>query len=92
MRSIGVRGCDLVDAATGIQLSLFENEPLQLRLQLLETAIDEIRLRFGTGSVRRAVTLCDTTLGRINPKDDHVIHPVGFFKDGPVSEPLPPAT
>lgn len=91
LRSIGVRGCDLVDAATGIQLSLFENEPLQLRLQQLEEALDEIRLRFGTGSVRRAVTLCDTALGRINPKDDHVIHPVGFFKDGPVAEIQPPA-
>ena len=84
IRSIGVRGSDLVDADTEIQLSFFEDEAKGVRLQQLEQAIDEIRSRFGNASIRRAITLRDRSLGRINPKDDHVIFPVGYFKDGAV--------
>lgn len=84
VRSIGVRGSDLVDADTEIQLSFFEDESRNLKLQQLEHAVDEIRARFGNASVRRAITLRDRSLGRINPKDDHVIFPVGYFKDGAV--------
>jgi DNA polymerase-4 len=84
VRSIGVRGSDLVDADTEVQLSFFEDESRSVRLQQLEEAIDGIRTRFGNASVRRATTLRDRSLGRINPKDDHIIHPVGYFKDGAV--------
>ncbi|MDD2533472.1 MAG: DNA polymerase IV [Eubacteriales bacterium] len=84
VRSIGVRGSDLVAADTEIQLSFFENESQNLRRQQLEETIDLIRARFGNASVRRAITLQDRSLGRINPKDDHVIFPVGYFKNGPV--------
>lgn len=84
IRSIGVRGSDLVDADTGIQLSFFADEAHQLRQQQLACAIDQIRSRYGTGSVRLGITLADRELGRINPRDDHVIHPVAYFKEGPV--------
>ncbi len=84
VRSIGVRGSDLVDAATGVQISFFADEAQSLRIQQLEQTIDQIRARFGNASVRRAITLQDRSLGRINPKDDHVIFPVGYFKDGAV--------
>lgn len=84
VRSIGVRGSDLVDADTGVQLSFFADESQIQRHWQLETTIDQIRARFGTASVRRAITLKDRSLGRINPKDDHVIFPVGYFKDGTV--------
>lgn len=83
LRSIGIRGCDLVSADTHIQLSLLENELQVVRQEKLEQTIDQLRERFGHASVRRAVMLCDG-MGRINPKDDHVIFPVGYFKDGPV--------
>ena len=46
----------------------------------LEVAVDELRRRFGHAAVSRAVTMCDPSLGTINPKDDHTIHPVGYFK------------
>ena len=84
VRSIGVRGCDLVSADTCVQLSLFENEEQRVKLEKLEDAIDHLRQRFGNASVKRAVLLGDQALGGINPKDDHVIFPVGYFKDGPV--------
>lgn len=84
VRSIGVRGSDLVDADTGIQISFFSDAAQDIRHQQLEQTIDQLRARFGTASVRRAITLQDRALGRINPKDDHVIYPVGYFKDGAV--------
>ena len=30
-------------------------------------------------SVRRAITMSDPVLDRINPKDDHTVHPIGYF-------------
>lgn len=83
VRSIGVRGCDLVSADTWIQLSLLEDETRQARQEKLECAIDHLRRRYGNAAIGRAVLLSDRSLGRINPKDDHVIFPVGYFRDGP---------
>ena len=87
IRSIGVRGCDLISADTRIQLSLLEDETRQVKLEKLEHAIDHLRQRYGNASVRRAILLGDRALGRLNPKDDHVIFPVGYFRDGPVVPP-----
>ncbi len=41
--------------------------------------MDDIRRRFGHDSVQPAMLLADRPLGGINPKEDHVIHPVGYF-------------
>ena len=79
IRSLGVRGCDLCTADLGIQLSFLEDEDRRLKLERLEYAVDDIRRRFGHDSVQRAMLLCDRPLGGINPKEDHVIHPVGYF-------------
>ena len=45
----------------------------------VDAAVDELRERYGYMSVRRALTLADPLLGSINPKDDHTVHPVGYF-------------
>ncbi len=91
LRSIGVRGCDLIDAATGVQLSLFEDEARQVRQEQLAQTIDQIRSRFGTASIRRAVTLCDPTLARITPGEAPVLLPSACFRDGLLSDrPVPP--
>lgn len=79
IRSIGVRGCELCAAGGNVQLSLLEEEERRDKLVNLETAMDDIRRRFGNLSVQRALTLTDQGLGKINPKDDHVIFPVGYF-------------
>jgi DNA polymerase-4 len=79
IRSIGVRGCDLVPAGSNAQLSLFDDEGRYQKLVRLESAIDDIRRRFGNLSVQRAVMLTDSRLGGLNPKDDHTIHPIGYF-------------
>ena len=49
------------------------------RGEQLDAAIDQIRARYGHMTVRRALTLTDPVLGKINPKDDHTVHPVGYF-------------
>ncbi len=82
VRSVGVRGCDLIAADTNEQLSLFEDEARRMKQERVETAVDVLRRRFGHFSVQRAILLKDHDLGAINPKEEHVIHPVAFFKEG----------
>lgn len=79
IRSLGVRGAGLITADTPLQISLFKDDIKRDRGEQLDTAVDRIRQRYGYMSVRRALTLTDPLLGQINPKDDHAVHPVGFF-------------
>lgn len=78
IRSIGVRGMDLVTATGLVQLDLFERDSTVL--EALEKSVDVIRQRFGPYSVQRCSLLQDGQLTGFNPKDDHVIHPVSFFR------------
>lgn len=79
IRSIGVRGAGLVMADSYLQMSLFEDDIRRDRGEQLDAAIDQIRARYGYMTVRRALTLTDPVLGKINPREDHTVHPVGFF-------------
>ena len=45
----------------------------------IDVAVDQLRQRYGYMSVRRALVMADPMLSKINPKDDHIVHPVGFF-------------
>ena len=78
IRSIGVRGADLVTAEGLMQLDLFETN--RAEQEILAQTIDELRQRFGPYSVQRCALLQDAGLTGFNPKDDHVIHPVSFFR------------
>jgi DNA polymerase-4 len=78
IRSLGVRGADLVTAVGNIQLDLFDDTKPEA--EDLERTIDSIRRRFGHYSVQRCAMLLDRQLTGFNPKDDHVIHPVSFFR------------
>ena len=79
IRSIGVRGADLVDVTIGIQTSLFDNDRRRSAWEQIDVTVDRLRQRYGYMSVRRAITMSDPVLGCINPKDDHTVHPVGYF-------------
>lgn len=79
LRSIGIRAIELVTATDHLQLSLFEQNNTD-QLEGLENAIDKIRSRFGHTAVFRGACLLDTKLTGFNPKEDHTIHPVNFFK------------
>ena len=82
IRSIGVRCTDFLPVTSPFQLSLFDDQEGREKQEQLERAIDTLRNRFGHHCVQRASLLSDKPLGGINPKGDHVIHPVGYFKDG----------
>ncbi len=80
LRSIGVRATDLLPASTPVQCSIFEDSERQEKRERLERSVDDLRRRFGHYCVGRAVCVSDPTLRNISPRDDHVIHPVGYFK------------
>jgi DNA polymerase-4 len=78
IRSIGVRGANLVTETDHMQLDLFDIT--KEKHEKLDKVIDTLRRRFGNESICRATMLTDRALSGFNPKDDHVIHPVSFFR------------
>ncbi len=80
LRSIGIRASELTSASSCTQLSIFVDEKRRLRRRDLETAVDQLRGRFGNLSVQRAVALTDPALSSISPRDEHIIYPVGYVK------------
>ena len=79
LRSIGVRGAGLVEATAGTQLSLYPEETRRDKWERIDAAVDRLRLRSGYRSIQRARLLTDPLLGAINPKDNHTVHPIGYF-------------
>jgi len=79
IRSLSVRGTEL----SGIrmrQMSCLEEFERMEKLERAEAAVDEIRRRFGHFSVQRGIMLTNTELSGLDPKSEHIIHPVGFLK------------
>ena len=79
VRSVGVRGSGLVEATCFTQLSLYQDDVKRDKWERIDATVDRLRQRYGYMSVQRALMLTDPVLGKINPKDDHTVHPVGFF-------------
>ncbi len=79
VRSIGVRGAGVVGADSGVQLSLYKSDIKRDKWERIDQAVDTLRQRYGYMSVQRALMLTNPQLGRINPKDGHTVHPVGYF-------------
>ena len=79
IRSLGVRGADLVDARGNRQLTFFQDDVQEDRRIKLESTVDRLRERFGHFSIQKAVMLTDRRLTGLNPKEDHVIHPLSYF-------------
>lgn len=79
IRSVGVRGSGLVEATDVMQISLYEDDKKRERRERIDTTMDGLRRRFGYQSIQHAIIRTDPLLAGINPKDDHTIHPVGYF-------------
>lgn len=79
IRSIGVRGINLIPEDTPVQLSIFEDVAQRDRMEALEHTMDDIRRRYGHHALRQGILLFDDTLTGINPKDEHIIHPYSYF-------------
>ncbi len=79
IRSLGVRGCDLVNCNYAEQIDMFQSVEFREKQRKLDIAVDDIRSRFGFYSVQRGLMYCDDKLSRINAKEDHTVHPHGYF-------------
>ena len=71
-------GCDLVES-NDVQISFYEDAKRREKWECIDETVDRLRERYGYMSVRRALMLSDSVLGSINPRDDHTVHPVGYF-------------
>ena len=78
IRSLSVRACDL-EPVDFVQLSLLPDVEKLQKQEELEAAMDSLRNRFGHFSIQKGIMLCDTELSNLNPKNDHIIHPMSFF-------------
>lgn len=79
IRSIGVRGAGLVEATDELQLSCFADDARRDKWERIDKTMDWLRQRYGYTAIQRAIVQTDPLLAGINPKDDHTIHPVGYF-------------
>ena len=79
IRSLGIRGTDLVSGQIPIQFDLFTNEEQREKKKRMDRAVDDIRRRFGYYAVQRAFVYEDKALMQLDAKKDHTIHPAGYF-------------
>lgn len=79
IRSLGVRGCDLVTDDYSEQLSLFYDYEYRQRQMKVDRAVDNIRSRFGYYSIQRGLMYYDKALSNLNPKEEHTVHPHSYF-------------
>ena len=80
LRSLGVSVSQLSTAGTLMQLSFLPEDAARQKRQILEQTVDDIRERYGHFAIQRAIMLYDRALGKINPEDEHVLHPEPYFK------------
>lgn len=79
IRSIGVSLSDFSADTLSEQISLFQNEQTHIRQESLDTALDSLKEKYGHCAVLPAILLKDLQLAKLNPKEENVIHPVGYF-------------
>lgn len=79
VRSIGVRGCELVTDAYGEQMSLFLDYEYRQKQMKMDRAVDDIRRQFGYYSIQRGLMYYDQALSNQNPKEEHVVYPHSYF-------------
>lgn len=79
IRSVGVRGADLVTDYYFEQLDMFTDAAMREKQMKVDAAVDDIRRRFGFYSVQRGLMYKDKVLSEVNAKEDHTVHPVAYF-------------
>ena len=79
LRSVGISCGSLLLADAPVQLDMLGDLEKREKMEAVDGAIDGIRKRFGFKSIQRGVVLAEPAIARINPKDEHTIHPVAYF-------------
>ena len=77
IRSLGICVSDLHTGDSDRQITMFIDGRREKNYEL-ERTVGDIRRRFGHYAIGRASLLADEGLNAINPREDHVIHPVGW--------------
>lgn len=79
LRSIGIRGTDLVTDYFWEQLDMFMDPQAREKQTKMDETVDIIRKRFGFYSVQRGLMYRDIILSACDAKSDHTVHPHGYF-------------
>ncbi len=79
LRSIGIRGTNLVTDYFWEQLDLFSDPDRREKQMKVDEAVDIIRKRFGFYSIQRGLMYRDRVLSACDAKADHTVHPHGYF-------------
>ena len=79
LRSIGIRGTDLVTDYFWEQLDMFMDPQAREKQMKMDETVDIIRKRFGFYSVQRGLMYRDRILSACDAKSDHMVHPHGYF-------------
>lgn len=79
LRSLGIALSDFKPKAYAQQLSILQNEKLRTRQGALDSSLDNLKKRFGSKCIQPAVLLLDSKLSEFSPKEEHRVHPVGYF-------------
>ena len=78
LRSIGVSLSHLQQDSGYYQMNLFDDNDYA-RSKILEETVDLLRNKYGFSCIKRCSLLLYKDLTTFNPKDDNIIHPVGYF-------------
>lgn len=79
LRSMGINCSSLATDDMPVQTDLFGQVLQREKEHDLAKAIDGIRRRWGHQVIQRGVVMADRTFAAVNPKEEHLIHPVSFF-------------
>ena len=79
IRSLGVSVSDFEPDYLSHQTSIFFSEEDIIRQEQLDCTIDTIKNRFGNYALKPAKLMFDKELAAFNPKEEHTVHPVGYF-------------
>lgn len=79
IRSLGVSVSDFEPDTVSHQTSIFVDEKSVIRQEHLDSALDKIKIRFGNFSINPCKLMFDKNLSGFNPKEEHTVHPVGYF-------------
>ena len=78
-RSVGLSCSSLCADDMPIQLDFMGDETRRIHMEQLERSIDDLRRRYGHQIVQRGVVLADSGYAKINPVEEHTIHPVPMY-------------
>jgi DNA polymerase-4 len=80
LRSVGVRGTELLPADAPLQLDLFRDEARRERQERLERSVEDLRRRFGKAVIGRAAARLHGDLWSPDLEKTQVIQPIGLLK------------